>query len=170
MAIVDKWEGKEMIDKGFSIVVACWILFLIGIGVSITYAQEQFGDMTSTYGNMTKFEYVDALYNNMSDSMNQLDLFSDVCSDYVRLQVEEETDKCRVVAEEFNRDMIQLWSRHNITLDKNIIIAANSLDISPDLLPSPTFYCNSYEVYAGLTDEQCERAAERMKGYLVSSW
>ena len=62
MAIVDKWEGKEMIDKGFSIVVACRILFLIGIGVSITYAQEQFGNMTSTYGNMTEFEYVDAIY------------------------------------------------------------------------------------------------------------
>lgn len=149
-----------MVDKGSSIVAACWILFLIGIGVSITDAQEQFGNITGTYDNMTKFEYVDALYNNMSRYLNQLDLFSDTCSDYIRLQVEEETDKCRVVAEEFNSDMIQLWHRHNITLDKNIILTANSLDISPDLLPRPSDYCNSYEVYAGLTDEQCKAASK----------
>jgi hypothetical protein len=92
----------------------------------------------------------------MTNYLRQLDFFTDVCSDYTRLRVQQETDKCITVVEEFNNQMLQLWNRHDV-LDKNIIIAANSLDIEPALLPSSTEYCNGYEVYAGLTDEQCKK-------------
>ena len=92
----------------------------------------------------------------MSHYINQLTLFSEACNDFIRLQVEEETDNCRVIAEEFNNHMEQLLDRHRFTILKNMMLAATptDTDVSTELLPEPTFYCDSYQVNAGLTDEQ----------------
>jgi hypothetical protein len=108
------------------------------------------------YGNFTRFEYANELNGRMANHLGQLLLFGEACSDYARLKVQEETDKCIMVVGEINKLIVDLKERYDV-VDKNIAVGANSQDLSPDMLPSPSVYCNSYEVYAGMTDEQCQK-------------
>jgi hypothetical protein len=91
----------------------------------------------------------------------QLESFSSACEDYVKLQDEEEINKCKAISEEFSRNMEQLRNSHNGTFDKNLVIAARLLDVPLELLPTPGTHCSSQEFYVGLTEEQCQKAKGR---------
>jgi hypothetical protein len=79
------------------------------------------------YGNSTRFEYLDGKIAGMGVYLDGLHTFGQVCSDFARLRVQEETDRCIEVVGEVNSLMSELYNRHAI-LDKNIAIGASSLE------------------------------------------
>jgi hypothetical protein len=56
MLLPNSFEPDLSHTSGLTIIVAGWILFLIGVGVSIAYGQEPFDNSTRIYDNMTKLK------------------------------------------------------------------------------------------------------------------